>query len=182
MGRWRRRTKPALPSSHTSLKTHQSTGIRRAEIQNREKEGEAEANKGRRRREEERSRKCRRPQVRSSPRYLARPVAQTLLLPMMTMLTTQVGSNVSRREMSLPVSVVGGIDIAIGAVGAIDIALLPSRNCPPLPLLHHLPPPSTVTALPSSPFLLSSSSSSSNSIHFSATPTVAFHSIHLLLL
>ena len=91
--------------------------------------------------------------------------------------------NVWRREMSFPVPVVGAIDIAIGAlVGAIDIALLPSSNCPPLPLLHHLPPPSPVTALPSSPFLLSSSSSSSNSIHFSATPTVAFHSIHLLLL
>merc|ERR1712192_27228 len=37
----RMRTKPALPCSHTSLKTHQSTGIRRAEIQNREKEARA---------------------------------------------------------------------------------------------------------------------------------------------
>ena len=69
------RTKPALPCSHTSLKTHQSTRIRRAEIQNREKEaGEGGASRvGRRRREEGGSPKCRRPQVTSRPRYLARP-------------------------------------------------------------------------------------------------------------
>ena len=147
----RMRTKPALPCSHTSLKTHQSTGIRRAEIQNREKE--AEANRRRRRRGEEPNRKCRRPQVRSSPRYLARPNPPP---------TDDDDADdawgkqcsVSRREMSLPVSVVGAIDIAIGAVGAIDIALLPSRNCPPLPLLHHLPPLPSRPSFLLSPFLL----------------------------
>ena len=72
------RTKPALPCSHTSLKTHQSTGIRRAEIQNREKE-EARTKPSK----AKPSPKSRRPQVTSSPRYLA--PAQTLLLSMMTM-------------------------------------------------------------------------------------------------
>lgn len=68
------RTKPALPCSHTSLKTHQSTRIRRAEIQNREKEaGEGGASRVGRRRREGGSPKCRRPQVTSRPRYLARP-------------------------------------------------------------------------------------------------------------
>ena len=173
----RRRTKLALPCSHTSLKTHQSTQIRRAEIQNREKEGEATGgNRGRRRREEERSRKCRRPQVRSSPRYLARPNpaddddADDALSD----------DNVSRREMSLPVSAVGAIDIAIGAVGAIDIALLPSRNCHSLPLFHHLPPPPSTVALPSSfllPFHLLEFYSSYSPTPTPISPHIACHAI-----
>ena len=114
------RTKPALPCSHTSLKTHQSTGIRRAEIQNREKE-EARTKPSK----AKPSPKSRRPQVTSSPRYLA--PAQTTLLSMMTMHGGSNGGddgNVSRREMSFPVSVVGAIDIVIGAVGAIDIGAI----------------------------------------------------------
>ena len=163
----RRRTKPALRCSPTSLRTHRSARIRRAE--NHEKETRASLARTRRAGPNPKSRP---PQVKFRLLVSSIGPSDDDNYVMGKKIVRRDG-NVSRPGMSFPLV---PLTLPLEPLTWCGGAPLPSRNCLPLPLLHHLPPfPSRL------PFLLSPSSFPLfSSFFFNCSPFSLFSSFSVL--